>query len=119
MNQKDTTFTLTDGADGAVDYVGLPYQLNGVQDFSIHVKFSSNTLGGTLILQASNDPTAFTSPATADWVDVSGSSQTVTSGASHVWNVQNANYKFTRYLWTAGAGTGTIKAWLEVKYTGG
>lgn len=119
MNQSDDTITLANGADASADYDGIPYQLSGIRDFSIHVKFSDNTVAGTLVLQGSNDPTAFTAPGSADWVNVLDSDQTVTSGASHVWNVQGANYKVTRFVWTNASGGGTLTAWLEVKFLEG
>jgi hypothetical protein len=119
MNEQDTLYTLAEGATATSNYTSIVYQLNGLRECSIHVKFSSAGLNGTLALQASNDPTAFTAPSTADWVEVVDSSQAVASGASHVWNITAAMYKFIRFTWVRVSGTGTLTAWLDVKYTQG
>lgn len=118
-NPLDQSLILASGATATSNYTSIVYELNGLDKYSIHVKFSDAGLAGTLKLQCSNDPTAFTAPSSADWVDVTNSSQSVVAGASHVWNVTEAMYKFVRFVWTRSAGTGTLTAWLEVKYTGG
>lgn len=118
-NPIDKPVILASAAAGGADYTSIVYELSGLKDFSLHVKFSSSTLNGTLTLQASNDPTVATDPSTADWVTVVNSSQSVSSGASHIWNVEKANYKYVRFFWDYTSGAGTITAWLEVKYTGG
>lgn len=121
MNELDTQYVLTDAKLGTSSFNSIPYQLNGVRDYSIQVDFTGggSDLVGTLKLQASNDPTAFTVPGSADWIDVTGSSQAVSSSSSHMWNVIGAHYRTVRYVWTYTSGTGNVTAWLEVKYTGG
>jgi hypothetical protein len=119
MNQVDSLSTIANGADVGDDYTSIPIQLNGVRELSIHVKFSSATLNGTLALEGSNDPTAFSSPDTADWVSVDDSSQVVSSGASHMWNILGAMYKFIRWTWVYTSGTGTATSWMDLKYLQG
>lgn len=119
MNENDQLATIAEAAVATTDYTSIPFQLNGVHRYSIHVKFSSAGLGGTLTLQGSNDPTAFTSPSTADWVPDPDSIQVVSSGASHMWNITSASYKFMRFTWVNSAGTGTLTGWLELKFTQG
>lgn len=91
---------LVDAQNAAVTVTSNPITLNDRQNFSLHVKFSSATLAGSLKLQASNDA--------ADWVDVASSTQTVTAGESHMWTATDAEYKQVRVVWTPSAGTGTL-----------
>lgn len=64
-------------------------------------------MNGSLQLQASNDNVEFS--------NISGASQAVVSGVSHVFNVVGANYRYGRVFWdyTSGAGTLTAKALLK------
>ncbi len=118
-NPLNKSLTMALAATATSDFTSFPFPLEGLKDYSLHVKFSSATLNGTLKLQASNDPTAATAPSSADWVDVADSSQTVTSGASHIWNVSSSLYETFCFVWTHTSGTGTLTAWLQVKYIGG
>lgn len=97
---------ISDGAAGA-DFTSVEMGLGDLDRFSIQVDFTGGALAGTLWLQASND--------NADWVNVTDSDQAITSGASHMWNVQGAAYKFVRVFWdyTSGAGTLSAKAVLK------
>lgn len=86
--------------------------LGDLRDFSVHVNFSGSNLAGTLSLQAIGTTAEY---ANSDWVDISNSSQAVTSAASHVWNVTNASYKYVRAVWTYSSGSGnwTVTACLK------
>ena len=98
---------LVSAASAAVNITSVPATLGDLGQFSIHVKFSSGTLNGTLTLDCSNDGT--------DWVTVTGSSQSIAAGASHVWNISNANYKYVRVAYAATSGTGTMTATMTLK----
>lgn len=98
---------LVSAADAASDITSVPATLGDLGNFSIHADFSSATLNGTLSLQCSND--------NSDWVEVTGSSQAVASGASHVWNISNANYLYVRVFWDATSGTGTLTCRMIIK----
>jgi hypothetical protein len=78
---------------------------------SIQASFSSDTIGGTLTLQGSNDPINTINDAgviiPVNWNTI-GSASTVTSGAVTMQTVANLNYRWLQVLWTASAGTGTI-----------
>lgn len=95
---------LVSAADASVNITSVPMPLGDLQVFSIHADFSSASLGGTVALESSNDE--------SDWVAVSGATQVIASGASHLFNVVNAAYKFVRLTWvqTGGTGTLTVKA---------
>ena len=75
--------------------------------YSVHCDFTGGTLAGTVKLQASND--------NSDYVDISGASQVIASGASHIFNVINAAYKFVRVDWAQSGGTGNLTATMVIK----
>ncbi len=116
MRQTHKQETLVSGANAGASYDSTPHQLAGVLQFSLHVVFSSATLNGSLKMQGSNDPNAYLSPGSSDWVDINYSTQTITSGASHLWNVTAASYNVFRFVWTRTSGTGTLSAYLVSKY---
>lgn len=94
---------LMSAANAGANATSVQATLGDLSNFSIHVDFSSGTLNGTLTLECSNDNT--------DWVTVTGSTQSVASGASHMWNIANANYRYVRvvWAWTSGTGTATVR----------
>lgn len=92
-------------ASTSIDSVG--FFLGDLNTYSVHITFSSSTLNGTLYLQASND--------NSDWPNISESQQSIVSGTSHLYSVQNAAYKYVRVSWTRTSGTGTITAKLVAK----
>jgi len=119
MNQLDTSYVLAQSAVATTDYSCTPFALNGVKEYSLQVVFSSAGLNGTLQLQASDVPTAVSAVTNADWVNVSCGSKSVINGATHMWNVLGAAYKYVRFTWTRSSGTGTMTAHLELKYLQG
>lgn len=98
---------LVSAADAGSNITSVAINLGDLETFSIHCDFSSGTLNGTVKLQASNDD--------SDYVDVSGSSQSISSGASHIFNVVNAAYKFVRVDWAQTSGTGTLTCKAVIK----
>ncbi len=119
MNENDQLSTIADAATAGADYTSIPFQLGGVHRYSVQVSFSDASLGGTLTLQGSNDPIAFTDPTNAKWIPDPDSVQVVAGGVGHMWNVTSASYKFTRFTWVRSAGTGTLTAWMDLKFTQG
>lgn len=116
MNVFDNPSILASAGAAGANFTSIPVALDGLREASIHVKFSSNTLNGTLAIQVSNDPTAFSAPSSADWIAMTDYNQVVASGVSHGWNIQDLNFKYMRFVWTYSSGTGTLTAWLDVKY---
>lgn len=106
------TVNLIKTQSGAANVTSSAYQLGDQQTFSCEVVFSGGggNLAGTLTLQASNDETG-----ASNFITVSGSSQAVTSSASHMWNVTGAGYRWVRVFWNYTSGTGNITANLTVK----
>jgi len=100
---------LLNAATATSNVTSIPYQLNDSKDYSIHVNFSSTGLNGSLVLEASN------TNATNDYIPITESTQAVASGAKHMWNVYEAQYKFVRMAWTRTSGTGTITAYFVEK----
>lgn len=86
--------------------------LDDLTNYSIHVNFSGSDLAGTLKLQAITTTAEF---ANSDWVDITGSSQAVTSAASNIWNVTGAGYKYVRAAWTYTSGTGNWTVTAAIK----
>lgn len=96
------SYDLISAANAASNITSTQLDLGDLKDFSIHCDFSDVSLEGTLKLQSSND--------NSDYVDVTGSSQVVAAGASHMWNIGGAQYRYVRAVWTHSAGTGTLTA---------
>lgn len=94
-------------ANAGSNFTSVPIRLGDLVTFSVQVTFSSGTLNGTLKLQGSND--------NSNWSDVAGSSQAVTSGASHLWTINNAGYDYVRVDWVNSSGTGTLSAEARIK----
>lgn len=91
------------------------FGLENMEGYSITaaVTETSATLSGTLKLQACND--AFldrgdlTEDSGATWVDLTGSSQSVSSSGNFMWNVVGSYYSAVRVVWTRSGGQGTAK----------
>jgi len=79
---------------------------------SAHAFFSDSTAAGTLVLQASDDPTQFGNLPSlvkiTDWITIPNTSQTVTAGSSVLIPSTEICYRWVRVLWTPSAGSGTI-----------
>lgn len=101
---KQTELLGTTSAAG--NLTSVPYDLGDQSNFAIQVIFSggAGNLAGTLTLEASADDY----PAT-NFVTVTGSSQVVAASANHVWNVQDAGYRYVRAKWAFTSGTGNVK----------
>lgn len=86
---------------------GVPLDLGDMTNYAMQVTFSSNTATGTLSLEGSLDQST--------WTTIPDSSQSVTSGAAHMWSVEKAGYRYVRAKWvyTSGSGTMIIKAFLK------
>lgn len=102
-------------ADASVDQVSVPTILADLHLCSIQVQFSSGTLNGVLTVEADSMQAA---NLPADWVTVVGSTQAVTAGASHIWNIYAAGYYQVRAKWTATSGTGTVTMIMTQKQDG-
>ncbi len=98
---KEITLVVTSTAGSTKQSGAL--ELGDLKDYSIHVNFTGTDLAGTLKLQAIGTAAE---KANDDWVDISNSSQAITSAASHIWNVSNASYQYVRAVWTYSSGTG-------------
>ena len=101
---KQTELLATTSA--ASTLTSVPYDLGDQSNFAVQVIFSGGggNLVGTLTLEASADDY----PA-SNFVTVAGSSQAVAASANHVWNVQDAGYRYIRAKWTYTSGTGNVR----------
>lgn len=74
----------------------------------------SAALNGTLKLQAcvdhgqSTGQGADTVTGLTNWVDIAGSTSTVTADGSTLWNLSEMGFKWVRLAYTRTAGTGTL-----------
>lgn len=98
---------LINAQDAGSNYSSVEMDLGDLEAYSIQVSFSSPTLAGTLKLQSSNDAQT--------WIDVDGSDQSVTVGTAHMWNVNDASYRYVRVDWVQSGGTGTLTAKAAIK----
>ncbi len=101
------TLQLFSNADASTTQVSVEAELGDLTEYAIQEVFSSNTLNGTLTLEASND--------NVNWSTIPGSSVTVVSGATNVHSVTSAGYRFSRVRWVPTSGTGTITAIAIIK----
>lgn len=97
---------LLSAADASTDKTSVPIDFGDQRYGGIQVYFSSGTLNGTLVLQASLDGTNF--------ADIPGSSQTVTAGSGFLYDI-TSGYNYCRVKWTRASGTGTITAIAIIK----
>ena len=109
MKTAKRTDNLSLDATFNADAVGIEF----VNGYSVCAEWTGSDLDGTLKLQASNDPFTdnvnMTPNPAATWVDVTGSSVTVSAAGSQFYNVSDANYAAYRLVWTRVDGTGNIK----------
>lgn len=73
---------------------------------------------GDLKLQVSNkfvSSTGCAGIADADWTDYAGSTVTITTADSTMFNVSNISYKCLRAVYTFSSGTGVLNAILSTK----
>lgn len=77
---------------------------------SFQAFFSDSGAAGTLVIQASNDPTELlpAGEAPQHWNDIPNTSTSVTSGATTLIPVPVLNYKYIRAKWTQSGGAGTL-----------
>lgn len=99
-------FELVSAANAASTVTSIGVDKGDVDGYAVEVSFSSGTLNGTLTLEASISGNVYAT--------ISGSSQSVTSGAQHVYNVTDAKYKYFRLKWVPSSGTGTITAYASI-----
>lgn len=99
---------LVDAQSAATFANSAPWALGDIKDYNIQVEITGSNVVGTLKLQARNRDDA-------SWIDVTDSSQAITSSGEHMWNVSRASYKFVRVSWAYTSGTGNISAYLHYK----
>ncbi len=135
-----TTTTLPTGLSAGVDYYIIAASATTVKFASSLVNAGLGTaidltgygagiativitdaLTGTLKLQASNnafaDNTGNQEDPNAVWVDIPGSSVSVATSATQVWNVSDVYYKSVRVVWSHTVNGGTYTAVTYAKST--
>lgn len=100
---------------------GAAFGLDHMEGYSVTVAATETvaSLVGTLKLQASNNAFADNvnnnEASDAVWVDIPGSSQSVSGTGNFMWNVESAYYRAFRVVWTRTSGTGTFDIQIYAK----
>lgn len=99
-------------------------QLKNIYQFAI-AAIVTGTPTGSIKLQASNDPETNDTnpnnnpqPAPVNWVDITGSSFSLSASGETMWNVQNIGYNYVRVVYTdssSGASTATMNIIVNAK----
>lgn len=107
------TYTASGDISNATLY-SVPLLLRHIDNYSIQLVTTGATVTGTFRLQASNsDPdipqAGYPAASGMSWTDIDGSSQTVTTAGSLVWNAMGAGYQWVRVVWTeSGTAAGSV-----------
>lgn len=101
------TFSGTASANMASSATSDSQQLNWAFGYSICASTTGAPVG-TLKLQASVDNTTF--------VDIDGSSVSISASGNSFWNVTDVMYGYFRLVYTRTSGTGTLTG--EILYKG-
>jgi hypothetical protein len=114
-NYFSTTIALP--ATGTVQTQPMTIEHLEGYSYIINVPSSGSTAAGTVTIQGSNNALLdsqqagggpFTLDSNAVWVTITGTSQSVTSGANTImYNVSSAYYKYVRLNYAASSGTAT------------
>ena len=107
---------LVDAVSATTNPVSSAMLVENISNFSVTAVCSS-TASGTAKLQVHNalSPAGDGSDLTSgEWVDMAGSSATVSSTAQ-VWNVANSGYRWVRISYTNSSGTGNLTAYATGK----
>ena len=90
---------LISAANAAATVTSVPAEIGDLTNYSIELAFGTlPAVNGVAKLQASNN--------SLTWIDIPSSSQTITVGAPHLWNVTAAGYKWARVIFTPTKDTG-------------
>ncbi len=94
------TVILLDTISAASDRTSGQFDLVDLLAYGVQVTFTGSDVVGTLKLQCSMD--------NITWIDITGSSQSITASSNHLWNVTASGYRYFRAVWTYTSGTGNI-----------
>lgn len=104
-----------DGVDMSVEITSEPLWLGHIVNYSLQFVFTGSP-SGNFKLQCSNDagnPNAGKEVPPADYevvnyTDVADSAVTVSGAGNVTYDVQNAGYRWVRFVWTPTSGSGTL-----------
>lgn len=105
------TATLFNDSDASVTQYTVPAEIGDLFQYSVQVCFNGALLAGTAYLMASN----VGGTDDCNYVILSGGTQAITAGTTHIWNVTGASYRWIRVKWVPTGGTGTVSAHLVMK----
>jgi len=88
----------------SASFDSAPVGMTRISGVSLSVVFTGAGTG-TFKLQASNDPGP---PGATSWLDVPNSTADPAAGSPILWNVSNAQWRWTRAVWTAAVGSLTM-----------
>jgi hypothetical protein len=106
-------FDVNTPTDMSASFASNPLWLGHICNYSIQLEFTGSP-NGTFKLQMSNDPGQPSQQPLVEfnyvknWTDIKGSDQVITASGDHSWNVQDAGYRWVRFVWTRSSGSGTL-----------
>lgn len=108
----DAVTILSAGDMSSSSLTSIGVDLQQMFGFSIQAVMTDAPVG-TLKLQVSNDivqPSLGTDPAAnvTNWIDYTGSSQSISAAGNFLWDVADANYRWVRAVYTKTSGTGAL-----------
>ncbi len=116
------TAVRTDTTSFGATYNGVAMGLDNMDGYSVCIAWGTGgSPVGVLKLQASNN--AFVENgnlnllenSSATWVDISGSSNNVTTDGNYFWNVSDVFYRAFRIVYTRTSGTANATAFIFTK----
>ena len=102
--------TLYDAADLSASVNSSAVDCGVIRDCSIQAIITGSSPTGTFKLQVSND-----TGQVANWMDLAGSSQAITTTGNIGWSISPMLYDWVRIVYTRTSGTGNVSALLRHK----
>lgn len=99
--------------DMSVTITSTPVWLGHICNYAIQLVFTGSPVG-SFKLQASNDEG---NPASApteqykgvvNWTDIIDSPQAIGAAGNHMYTVEDAGYRWVRFIWTPSSGSATL-----------
>lgn len=116
-NFKDNINIIAAQSMGANIPSGQVLDLRALDNFSVHVKWTSGNAIGVIAVEASNNYVA--QPLSGSFAAVAADSGAITQPASNsgeaIYNYSNRGYSYIRVTYTRTSGTGTLNVWVTTK----
>lgn len=100
------------------DFTSDPIQIEQYFGYAITAVCTGASADGTIKLQGSVDPAQNplgSTPTPVTFVDIGGSTGTISGATNVLYNVSNVYYNWVRLVFTRSSGTGSITATINAK----